>query len=501
MNYTTRIPETTPAEKAFSSRGLDWELAARLGAEYTPGKFLFTYKKGGKFLFRKIRTDDKRFWIEPAGAALQFWGLDEVPVLSDRPAEPLIITEGEPDRIACIQAGAKYVLSVPNGTSGRRTDGVKLVSEDNAFAYLWGKDERIIPEVDQFNKIILFTDSDDPGCVLRDELSMRLGAARCWFIPYPEGHAAKDANDILRMYGAEVLQRAIAAAKPMRPSRLVKLSEIPPRQFTQVYDTGWEWLDPHMKLVRPQLMVVTGIPGHGKGAWTRALCSQLAHKHGMRSAFLVPEDPAHRVKRDARRFALHKFSTPGKYDMEAADRFLGEYFHISVPEEDDSLNMEYVEAEMAAAALHHNCQIFVLDPWNEITHDMGRLTETQYIEQAVVRLKRLARLYKMILIIAAHPRKVPPGTEPDLYTINGSATWKNKCDHGVVIHRMTRSDGSLSDKASIIVEKCKDHETMGVPGRVMARLDRMRFDYMKVDDPDDEAPPEPVRPVDDGIPF
>ena len=501
MNYTAKIQEMSPAEKAFSDRGLDWELAAKLGAEYTPGKFLFRYSKGGKFLFQKVRTDDKRFWIEPAGVALQFWGLDEVPVFSERPEEPLIITEGEPDRIACVQAGAKYVLSVPNGTSGRRTDGAKLVSEDTAFAYLWGKDERIIPEVDQFNKIVLFTDADDPGCILRDELAMRLGPGRCWFIPYPENHVAKDANDILRMYGAEVLQRAIAAARPMRPSRLIRLSEVPPRQFTQLYDTGWDWLDPHMKLVRPQLLVVTGIPGHGKGAWIRSLCANLALKHGLRTAYLVPEDPAWRVRRDTRRFAMHKFSSPERYDTAAADRFIAEYFHISVPDDEDTLNMDFVEAEMAAAALHHNCQIFVLDPWNEVSHDMGRLTETQYIEQAIVRLKRVARLYKMILIIAAHPRKVPPGEEPNLYSISGSATWKNKCDHGVIIHRLTDGGGKLADKAKIIVEKSKDHDTMGVPGEVLTRLDRSRFNYMKVDDPEEKPRSEPDFPECDEIPF
>lgn len=503
MSFSTATNETiAPAERAFSERGLDWELAGRLGATYRPGQFRFAYRKAGKLLFTKIRTDDKQFWIEPAGEKLVMWGLDEVPVFPERPEGALVITEGEPDRIACMQAAAQYVLSVPNGTSGRRTEGARLVSEDNAFAYLWGKDERLIPEIDQFNKIILFTDADDPGCILRDELALRIGEARCWYIPYPENSKCKDANDILLRWGAETLQRAIAAAKPMRPGRLVSLADIPPRQFTQNYSTGWEWMDERIRLVRPEMMVVTGIPNHGKGAWTKALCAHLAFRHKLRTAFLVPEDPPHRVRRDIRRFALHKFSTETAYNTAAADEFLREYFHISIPDEDVGITMDFVVAEMTAAALQHNCQVFVLDPWNEVSHDMGKLTETQYIEQAVVRLKQVARRYRLILIIVAHPRKVPAGMEPDLYMINGSATWKNKCDHGVIIHRMTRSNGELSDCADIIVEKSKDWETMGQPGRVFAKLHRERFDYMPVTDPDEAGLEEPDRPAaDDGIPF
>lgn len=501
-----------PAEKAFSDRGLDLELASKLGADYQPGKFTFSYRKGGKLLFEKYRLDEKRFWIEPAGAKLEFWGLDEVPVLPARPKEPLVITEGEFDRIAVLQAVGGYALSVPNGTSAQRTRGPRLIAEDSGYAYLWGRDERLIPEVDQFDKIILFTDGDEAGMILRDELALRLGEARCWFIPYPEGTRHKDANDILRKFGPEVLQRAVTAAKPMRPGNLVSFSQLPPHRFEQALDTGWSWMDKHLRVIRPELMVVTGIPGHGKGVWVRALCANLAVRHNLRSALLTPEDPPHRIKRDLRRFAHYALKTETGYDQKRAEAWLENSFRISTPRDDEDITMAYVEGEMASAALHHNCQIFVVDPWNEITHNLDGLTETLYTERALVRLKRAARRYGLLLIIVAHPRKVLAGQEPDLYSISGSANWKNKADHGIIIHRLEdvnddgEGTGDLLPETHVIIEKSKDHETMGLPGRVLAKLNKETFDYVPAEavmlNPGPEVVAnQPAKIADEDIPF
>lgn len=499
-----------PAERAFSARGLDWELADKLGATYEPGKFSFEYRKDGKLLFRKLRTDDKKFWIEPSGAPLRFWGLDEVPVLPRRPVEPLVITEGEFDRIAVLQACGGYALSVPNGTSAQRTRGAKLVAEDTGFSYLWGKDEKLIPEVDQFDRILILTDGDEPGTILRDELAMRIGESRCWHFPYPEG--VKDANDILARWGEDGVRRMLAVVRPMRPGHLVAPSAVPPRRHEKIYETGWPWLDERLKLIRSELVVVTGIPGHGKSMWVRSLCCNLAHRHGMKIALLTPEDPPHRVHRDLYRFAVHKLAGV-HYDTDAAKAWLDRHFRFSLPPEDEDITLAYLESEMAAAALHHDCQVFVADPFNEISHEMNGLTETQYIERTLMRLKRVARRYSLILIIVAHPRKIAQGDEPDLYSINGSANWKNKCDHGIIINRIpvnTADEGEdevweLSSVAHVIVEKSKDHETLGLPGRVSAKFDPMRFDYVSVETKIVTPDQPPARSMemlaDDGIPF
>lgn len=480
-------------EAAFEARGLDAETAAKYGVTFNNGAFRFEYLNQGKLCFTKVRTLKKRFHIEPSGQRLQLWNLEMLKDLPSRPTEPLVITEGEFDALAVLQSVGGYAVSVPNGAPSRPTEGAKLVADDKAFSYLWGDDEKLIPEIDQFDKIIIATDNDGPGLVLRNELAMRIGDARCWFVTYPRN--CKDANDALRNYGAKGVAATIDRAKPMRPGHLVRPSDVPPKLFDTVYSTGWDFMDDRIKLVRPELVVVTGIPGHGKGQWVRAMCCHLAETHGFRTAFFAPEDPAHRIKRDLRKFFLRRSANPifpSKEDEDAAVAWMDQHFMISMPPEDETATIAFIENEMASAALHHNCQAFVIDPWNEIFHMMNGLSETQYIEQTLVKLKQIARRYGLVLIIVAHPRKLAPGETPDLYSINGSANWKNKCDHGIIVVRMCRNFGSdaspdirLTNETKIILEKCKDQETMGTPGTVKVFFNRERCDYEFIPSGDD----------------
>ena len=111
----------------------------------------------------------------------------------------------------------------------------------------------------QFKKIILATDDDQKGRVLRDELAVRLGRSRCWFVTYPKG--CKVANEVLVAHGVGALQKMIAEAKPIVPSRLASFSEIPWREDARIsYSVGYERFDHHFMFVPPQLIVVTG--GH-----------------------------------------------------------------------------------------------------------------------------------------------------------------------------------------------------------------------------------------------
>lgn len=495
---------TSSDEKAFEARGLDLEVASSLGAKFDRGCFRFEYLTNGAFQYAKVRTPDKQFRIEPSGKRMQFWNLDALRGFAGRrPAgEYLVITEGEFDTIAVTQACGGYVVSVPNGVAGKRSEGDIIISQDNRFSYLWDHNE-LIKEVDQFDKIVLCVDGDEPGMILRDELALRIGDTRCWYVTYPDG--CKDANDVLRRVGADGVRALIAGARPMRPGFLIKPSDVPPRALTQAHSTGWPFLDEHLKIERPELLVVTGEPGHGKGQFIRCMTFHLAHAHGWRTAYLTPEDPAHRVKRDMLRFAKREFYAPiqqpsfrgefppeqpnwnsTKEDDRRAEEWVDACFRISMPPEDEPITIEMVEREMESAALHHNCQAFVLDPWNEVEHAMNRgELETQYVERTLRRLLRKMRRLNLLLVIAAHPTKIGDGEKVSLYKISGSSNWKNKCQHGLIVRKQS------DVVAEIEVEKSKDWERMGKPGKVWMKFDRFRCDYTHV--PIVEADEEPIR--------
>jgi twinkle protein len=134
---------------------------------------------------------------------------------------------------------------------------------------------------------------------------------------------------------------------------------------------------------------------------------------------------------------------------------------------------------MESAALHHDCQVFCLDPWNEVLHERGNKSETEYIGETLVMLKGKARRYGQILIIAAHPVKINKGEQTRLYDISGSAHWRNKADHGVVLYR-PRQD---SNAVKVTIEKCKDLESMGVPGEKWLWFERVRCDCHEIPEP------------------
>lgn len=98
-----------------------------------------------------------------------------------------------------------------------------------------------------------------------------------------------------------------------------------------------------------------------------------------------------------------------------------------------------------------------------------RENETTYTNAALRELKRLARRFQIALIIVAHPSKGAEQKtieEASLYDVSGSAAWKNKADHGIIVAR-DKEDKSIT---YVKIDKSKDWSLMGVPGTV-----RMQF--------------------------
>ena len=244
MLGTVHLSETH-ARHMEEVRKIPSELAARFGVVSMGPNMAFEFRRSGACMYRQVKHEmrgengqrEKTFRIDPKGAKLFFWN-DEC---LDEPCgrAPLIITEGVEDALSWLAAGASHVVSVPNGTPDRPGKGDVIPDEDNQFAYLW-VDGRLDPRLEQFKQIILSTDDDKAGAVLRGELALRLGRDRCYWVRYPE--RLKDANAVLMKFGTDDggnrLMDALGDAMPIVASKLVKLSDIPETQ-KQPLTTGW----------------------------------------------------------------------------------------------------------------------------------------------------------------------------------------------------------------------------------------------------------------------
>ncbi len=447
----------------LEERGIPCELAAETGLFSRGRELAFPYPT-----FVKLRGPEKRFRIDPSGQKLTLWLLDR---WRDVSSDTLVITEGEIDALSFLTAGASCAVSVPNGAASRPGEGDIVPATDTGFAYLW-QDNRLHPELDRFKRLVLATDGDAPGSVLRNELAVRLGRERCSFVTYPTG--CKDANDVLVNHGREAVLALLDGARPVVPSQLVRFSDIP-RSAGVSLSSGWGDLDRNLMLHLPEVMVISGPPNHGKSQFALALLANLARVHGMRSAILQFEDDVDRHRDDLARYASAWRQGQGKPIADEPAVWIDRHFVTIQPpeaiEDAEDKTLHWLEERIHEAAIRHDCKVILLDPWNEIEHAWGNNeTETAYTGRALRHMRTLARRYQLLIIIVTHPSKGGGmKTEPadmTLYDIAGSAHWNNKPDHGVLIYRPKGSPETI-----VNIAKCRDFRKRGEPGMV-----RMRFD-------------------------
>jgi twinkle protein len=456
------------AEWLEQVRKIPCEVTAQAPVASIGPDLAFEFRKNGKLCYRKLRKESqtgKSFARDRAGVPTVMWNVDCLTEPS-LPDEPLVITEGEIDALSWMAAGLTHVVSVPDGAQlAKRGEGKIIPEEDKPFAYLWDGDQ-LIPGLDKFKRIILSTDNDEKGRILRDELAVRLGRVRCWFVDYPDG--CKDANEVLVQHGVDRLTDLLADAKPLVPNRLVPFSHIAKKADRKQYTSGWKSLDDHLRLQFPELMVVTGSPNSGKSTWTLNYVCNLARIHGVKSAILQFEDDVERNRSELEQY-VYAWSRTGNDQIHNPDTWIDQMFRtISPAEEADVYDIAWLKSSIIEAATRHDCKVILIDPFNEIEHLWSaHETEAQYTNNCLRDLKKLARQLQIAIIIVTHPAKSSGTNKPiddwTLYDVAGAAAWNNKADHGVIIWR----ENTKAMETYVKVCKSKNFKTMGVPGTVI----------------------------------
>lgn len=461
---------------ALETRGLDPEVVTRLGVEGSEklggNGVAIPYYDAGKPVGRKHRSfgEDKRF-VQDTGSRQIFYNVDCLrdPALEH---EALIITEGECDTWAALQSGFHRVVSVPGGAPQER------IADDDGKKYQFLAEHKQLLE--GVREIILAVDGDGNGANLRDDLALRLGAARCKHVQYPK--ECKDLNDALLRYGVRGVQETLKRARPMPIAGYYEIDELPEPPPNPVYSTGMIGMDRHWKLRLGDLTVVTGKPGDGKSALVDEICGRMAELHGWRTVFASFESEAKSDHRRAlRTFRLGRLEAAmSALQMEEADQWIREHFGFIVPPDHvDEWDLKWFLETAAQSVLRKEAHVLVLDPWNQLDHVRPPgMSLTEYTGFAIKQLHRFARKYNVHLIVVAHPAKMERSRKdgkypmPSLYDISDSAHWANRCDVGVIVHRPRLED----NKAEIRIVKVK-FGVIGVPGELTGLFDPIRNRY------------------------
>ena len=373
----------------------------------------------------------------------------------------LVITEGEMDALAVLEVGLE-ATSIPDGAPAPNAK-----TFHTKFSFL----ENTQDIFDRYKKIIIAGDNDEPGRIVTQELGRRIGFERCYVVQYPEG--CKDANDVLKLKGKDVLKSILTEAKPFPVEGIItpldcftELMEEYENGITGGIATGWGCLDDLYTVRVGEMDIITGMPGSGKSNFVDALCINLILYNDWQIGIFSPENwPVKRHMRTLCEKIIKKSFSESKFgarmtpeDVKDSTEFLEDYVRFILPKE-DIITLDIVLQYARVLCLQYGIKGLIIDPWNEIEHDQrSGEREDQYISRQLTKIRRFARFNGIHIWVVAHPKTLHKNSSgkfdpPTMYDISGGAQWRNKADNGLCVYRNFETN-----LTTIIIQKIRFKE-------------------------------------------
>ena len=231
------------------------------------GNIVFNYYNENNVLLlvkyrpaRKIKKGELKSWCQKnSDTSPILFNMNRIDV-----TKPLIITEGEIDCLSLIECGYRNAVSVPFGA--KATQFIE-------YNYEW---------LNQFEKIIIWTDSDKPGRELKDEIISRLGNWRCYYVESEE----KDCNLTLFRKGKEYVIQCINTAKDIQDKDIIPLMSYDDfdLQKTKKIPFAYNSLNRLMwGMLENTFSIWTGPTGNGKSTVVTQNCILEAIEHGYKA--------------------------------------------------------------------------------------------------------------------------------------------------------------------------------------------------------------------------
>jgi twinkle protein len=425
----------TKVEEWFKTRGISKdtldELQVTEGQEFMPqtGKtenvIKFNYFMGDQLINVKYRDGRKNFKLYK-GAEKVFYNINSIVGY-----EYCVLVEGEMDVLALHEAGISNVISVPNGAT----------LNTNNLDYL----DACIDYLDDKEKIILATDSDEAGQALQSELIRRLGSEVCYLATFDD---CKDANEYLIKHGPEKLVSRITNAKPVPLENVTTFRDIEDEitdfvrnGFKPGFQVGLSNFDDIFSTYTGQFITVTGIPSSGKSDFVDRMVIGYNQNYGWKTAYASPENQptylhAHKLMRKV------WGGMPAAADIysdrwnQIADHCNSNFFHIDM----ERYTLEAVLKKGAELVKRKGIKCLVIDPFNKVRSNDASGDVNVYTLEYLQQIEIFAKKYDVLVIVVAHPTKMYKDAqgkieEPTMYNIKGGGEWYDASYHGLLIHR------------------------------------------------------------------
>jgi twinkle protein len=454
----------------------------------------FPYFRDGEMINTKYRDARKNFKLVK-DAELIFYNLSSV---GDK--KKVIIVEGEIDCLSVYESGygkeyetipvekdedgvitkeqvnplSEYVcLSVPNGAS---KGNQKLDYLDNCADYFIG-----------LHEIIIATDNDEAGKMLKDELIRRLGVERCKFINYPIEEVVtldnglkrrcKDLNEVLVHLGKDVVQNVINNAENIPVDGVYYLEDIFESMLenfrkgvTLAPTTRFTDMDEYFRWKKGDITLCTGYGNHGKSFFMLQMMLTKSIWDGWKWAIFSPENyPANDFYDDLIEMYVGKW-LDNMTEQEYIDAclFIDLHFFYVYPDNEHDINS--IHEKFRHLILKKGVDGVMVDPFNQLdSNQKAYQREDQYLSEILKDVKRFSLLNNVVYVIVAHPKNPShaagqPLPIVDMYDISGGSMWGNKSDQILSYYRPNFHLDKNSPEVTVYIQKLKRKRTGGKLG-------------------------------------
>jgi hypothetical protein len=396
---------------------------------------------------RKINKGELKTWCQSkADTSPILYGMHQIDT-----SKPLLITEGEIDRLAAIESGFKNAVSIPFGA------GSCTWIEHN---WDW---------LEQFEKIIIWSDNDEAGRKMTEMVIPRLGSWRC----YEAKGTEKDINLELFKHGKEQVLKVIEEAKEIPIRDIVDLADIEDYDITKAEGlySNLKGLDRWIsKYYFGTVNLVAGINGSGKSTLINQIYIAEALQQNYHTFIFSGE-----LTKSALR-AWIEFPIAGKKNIEVIDKGkhqpkgyrvkakikekMKEWYKGKVFVYDKDFNIVAGELldKMEELARKHGVRNFILD--NLMTINCSEYNKyNDYEAQCtfVLKLCEFAKNYNVLIHLLHHPAKIDTVRRLTKMDIAGMAKITNLVHYVTTIHRVsdTEKEGVLKKNGDYQSEPIK----------------------------------------------
>lgn len=201
-------------------------------------------------------------WCQAGGKPILF-GMYQC--ISPDDCATLILTEGQMDQLSVAEAGFSNTLSVPTGAKGFTW-----------IPYCWDF-------VNKYKVIVVFGDYEKGKITLLEEIKARFGGLTIKHVRVEDYKDCKDANEILKKYGKEQIEKCIINAETEPNKRIKSLSEVEDIDVFEIekLKTGINDLDYLLYGGLPfgYVDIMAGKRGLGKSCVTSQICANAVEQN------------------------------------------------------------------------------------------------------------------------------------------------------------------------------------------------------------------------------